>query len=108
MTELIPSNNDDISKESDLYQKPPSIFKMIKNFSRDIVEYIAKGAVNVSTEDYADRLDTCKACPHLKASYMRCGMCGCLVEHKAKWKTTTCPDSPERWAKQDTISNEKK
>ena len=39
---------------------------------------------------------------------MRCGMCGCLVEHKAKWKTTTCPDSPERWAKQDTISNEKK
>ena len=24
-------------------------------------------------------------------------MCGCLLEHKAKWKTTTCPDKPERW-----------
>lgn len=28
---------------------------------------------------------------------MRCGLCGCLLEHKAKWKTTTCPDKPERW-----------
>ena len=31
---------------------------------------------------------------------MRCGLCGCLLEHKAKWKTTTCPDKPERWKKQ--------
>ena len=22
---------------------------------------------------------------------MRCGKCGCLIQHKAKWKTTTCP-----------------
>jgi len=29
---------------------------------------------------------------------MRCGLCGCLLEHKAKWKTTSCPDS--RWKTQ--------
>ena len=108
MTKFTPTNNDNISKESDLYLKPPSIFQMIKNFSKDIVEYIAKGAVNVSSEDYAERLDACKACPHLKQKYMRCGLCGCLIEHKAKWKTTKCPDSPERWVKQDNISNDKK
>ena len=28
---------------------------------------------------------------------MRCGKCGCLLEYKAKWRTTTCPDTPQRW-----------
>jgi hypothetical protein len=38
------------------------------------------------------------ACPHLKKEATpRCGLCGCLVEMKAKWKTTTCPDKPSRW-----------
>lgn len=32
---------------------------------------------------------------------MRCGKCGCMVEHKAKWRTTTCPDDPQRWKPQD-------
>ena len=31
---------------------------------------------------------------------MRCTLCGCAVEHKAKWKTTTCPDKPTRWKPQ--------
>ena len=101
MAKLNPSNNDDISKESDLYQKAPTIFQMIKGFSNELVEYVKKGAPNVSAEDYADRLDTCKAC-------MRCGLCGCMIQHKAKWKTTTCPDKPERWAKQEIASNEEK
>ena len=65
-----------------------------------------QGAPNVSPEDYADRLDACKACPHLKEKFMRCGLCGCMIQHKAKWKTTTCPDKPERWAKQEDIPNE--
>lgn len=31
---------------------------------------------------------------------MRCGKCGCLIEHKAKWKTAICPDIPSRWKPQ--------
>ena len=81
---------------------------MIKGFSKELVEYIAKGSPNVSPEDYADRLDACRKCPYLKTSHMRCGICGCLVQHKAKWKTTKCPDDPERWTKQDNVSNDKK
>tara|TARA_R100000808_G_scaffold7806_1_gene22518 strand:+ start:1278 stop:1592 length:315 start_codon:yes stop_codon:yes gene_type:complete len=99
-------NNHDISKESDLYQKPPTLFQMVKGFSKELVEYVKQGAPNVSPEDYADRLDACKACPHLKEKFMRCGLCGCMIQHKAKWKTTTCPDKPERWAKQEDIPNE--
>jgi len=107
MEKLNPTNNHEISKESDLYYKSPTIFKMLKNFSGELVEYIKKGAPNVSPEDYADRLDACTTCPHIKTKQMRCGLCGCSIQHKAKWKTTTCPDTPERWAKQESISNDK-
>ena len=69
----------------------PSIFKMIRNFSKDMVKYIKEGAPNVSTNDYAGRLSVCRGCPsYIKAS-ARCGECGCLLEHKAKWKTAECP-----------------
>jgi hypothetical protein len=80
-------------------QKTPSILGMIKSFTKDLTKYIKEGAPNVSTEDYAIRLDTCNSCEHLKKSSMRCGKCGCLLEHKAKWKTADCPDN--RWPKQN-------
>jgi len=89
--------DNETSKESDLYQKPPSMFQMLRTFSKEVVKYVASGAQNVTAEDYADRLDSCNKCPHIKKERMRCGLCGCLVEHKAKWKTTVCPDKPMRW-----------
>ena len=72
-------------------QKTLSIFGMMKSFTKDLAKYIKEGAPNVSLEDYATRLDICKGCEYLKESSMRCGKCGCLLEHKAKWKTTDCP-----------------
>jgi hypothetical protein len=77
--------------------KPPSIFTMAKNFAGELATYIKEGAPNVSNKVYTERLETCMECPHLIKKHMRCGLCGCLLEHKAKWKTTTCPDKPERW-----------
>tara|TARA_R110000744_G_scaffold72123_1_gene145084 strand:- start:119 stop:535 length:417 start_codon:yes stop_codon:yes gene_type:complete len=82
--------------------KPPNVFKMMKSFGKDLSKYVLAGAPNCTTEDYKDRLLTCDACPHLLRHMMRCGKCGCLVEHKAKWKTTTCPEG--KWKKQD-LSN---
>jgi hypothetical protein len=38
-------------------------------------------------------------CPHLIKKSMRCGVCGCLLEHKAKWKTADCPKN--KWPKQN-------
>ena len=80
-------------------QKPPSVFQMMKSFTKDVVKHVKGGAKNVSAEDYAIRLDICNGCEYLKMQSMRCGKCGCLLEHKAKWKTADCPDS--RWPKQD-------
>ncbi len=80
-------------------EKPqiPSFLTMAKNFTTDLAKYIKEGAPNVSAENYIERLEACKACPFLIESNMRCGKCGCLIEHKARWKTTDCPDKPSRW-----------
>ncbi len=83
-----------MTKES---KKMPSIFKMASNFAKDLSKYIKEGAPNVSHAQYTKRLEACAACPNLNQERMRCTLCGCLVEHKAKWKTTTCPDKPARW-----------
>ena len=99
-----------LNKNDAHYVKPPSMFQMVKSFSKDLVTYIADGANNVNEEDYAQRLDACKVCPYLKPTHMRCGMCGCLIEHKARWKTASCPDKDvQRWKPQDMTkpSNEK-
>ena len=79
-------------------KKKPSVLDMIKTFAEEVKNYAKEGAPNVSEEGYAERLETCNACEHLKRDVMRCGLCGCLVEHKAKWATSSCPDS--RWKKQ--------
>tara|TARA_Y100001937_G_scaffold127990_1_gene201958 strand:- start:4611 stop:4928 length:318 start_codon:yes stop_codon:yes gene_type:complete len=86
---------------SDEHQhRPPSIFNMVSSFARELKTYIANGAPNVTTEDYLERLEVCRKCEHLMKNTMRCGLCGCLLEHKAKWKTSSCPDKPTRWKEQ--------
>jgi len=84
--------------------KIPSMFTMAKNFAADLTKYIKEGAPNVSAENYQARLDACASCPFLIKSNMRCGKCGCLIEHKAKWKTTNCPDTPSRWKSEIMIT----
>ena len=42
-----------LNKNDAHYVKPPSMFQMVKSFSKDLVTYIADGANNVNEEDYA-------------------------------------------------------
>ena len=81
-------------------QKPPSIFKMMKTFTNELANWIKEGAPNVTPESYAKRLDICNGCEHLNKVSMRCMRCGCLLEHKAKWRTTDCPE--KKWPKEYT------
>ena len=83
----------------------PSLWQMAKSFSRDLTKYVAEGAPNVSETDYTQRLSDCNSCEYLVRDKMRCGKCGCLIEHKAKWKTTTCPIN--KW-KAQVLDNGKK
>ena len=79
--------------------KTPSIFKMLTNFAKASIEYVAAGMPSVTAEQYEDRIKACHECPHLKEDTKQCGLCGCYVETKASWRTTTCPDTPPRWEK---------
>ena len=74
-----------------------SFLQMVKNFAVEAKEYIKQGAPNVTEPQYASRVQTCDACVHLERSEMRCGLCRCNIEHKAKWQTSNCPDN--RWEK---------
>ena len=76
-------------------EKTPSLMEMMKTFTKEVVEYAKQGAPHVTEAQYKERLKTCGSCEHLKRDVMRCGKCGCMVEHKAKWGTTTCPD--KKW-----------
>ena len=82
-----------------LHHKEPSFFQMVKNFTKAARDHVANGMKIVSQDVYESRLDTCKSCPHLKEEKKRCGLCGCALEHKAKWETSECPDKPTRWVK---------
>ena len=77
-----------------------SIYQLVKTFAKEVREFTKHGAPHVNAQQYQGRLKACKSCPHFKPEEERCGLCGCLIEHKAKWGTTTCPDTPQRW---DTI-----
>jgi len=88
-------------------EKAPSMLTMIKSFSRDLKLWIKEGTPCTTPADYIERLTACKACPHIKKDLMRCGKCGCLVEHKAKWRTTACPDDPPRWKPQNVMPQTK-
>lgn len=86
--------------------KLPSLFQMSKTFAKDLATYVAKGAPNVSPENYEKRLEACGKCPFLVKESMRCGKCGCLLEHKAKWRTSDCPAIPSKWAPEMMMSDE--
>ena len=84
-------------ENENLYHKEPSFFQMAKNFATSAGKHIANGMKAVTQEVYVDRLDTCNKCPHVNKEKKRCGLCGCMLEHKAKWETAECPDTPSRW-----------
>ena len=72
----------------------PSVLKMLKNFSKEVIKFAREGAPHVQKHEYKDRIKTCHSCEHLLRN-KRCNMCGCIIEHKAMWATADCPDG--RW-----------
>ena len=73
------------------YVTPPTFFQMVNNFKNDLKKFINSGAVVCTSDEYTTRLVTCNDCEHLKRKSMRCGACGCLLEGKARMKSSHCP-----------------
>lgn len=77
-------------------EKPPGLLRKAANLAGAAVAHAASGLKHVGEEAYAKRLEACATCPHLTDK--RCSLCGCPVEKKAKWESSTCPDKPSRWS----------
>lgn len=71
--------------------KLPSTFQMAKNFIGSAADHIANGMKNVTSEQQAERLAICDECPHAVENKSRCGKCGCFLQTKTKWATSSCP-----------------
>jgi gamma-glutamyl:cysteine ligase YbdK (ATP-grasp superfamily) len=73
----------------------PSFLDKVKSVIKETTTHLANGAQNVSKEEYIGRVDVCNTCVHFIHKDYTCGVCGCLMHIKAKWKTSKCPK--DKW-----------
>ena len=71
--------------------KLPSTMEMAKNFVKSAAKHVQSGMKNVTEEKQAERLKICSECPFIVENGSRCGKCGCFLQVKTKWESSTCP-----------------
>lgn len=66
-----------------------------------IVDELKGSADHVDKETYEKRKEICFRCDHIKTVIPMtggtCGLCGCFVRLKTRYKESVCPDNPPRW-----------
>ena len=76
----------------------PSLAKRARNFARDSIAHASDGFVQVSDEERAARLATCKACPLFNGTICTHTECGCPMSDEKRffdalaWRSKKCPD----------------
>ena len=95
--------------ENDLNSKPkltpPSLGTMVWKFGAELAAHAAGGFEAVPLLVYNDRITACLSCPSLLPETIRCGLCGCNMEAKAKWATASCPKEVDPlWTRYDKKS----
>ena len=73
--------------------KMPTITRQAWNFTKSITKYVKSGMHDAGKEVFEKRIAVCNTCPWRKDE--KCSKCGCFIDIKAKWGTSTCPD--DRW-----------
>tara|TARA_Y100001973_G_C5140930_1_gene302877 strand:+ start:761 stop:1027 length:267 start_codon:yes stop_codon:yes gene_type:complete len=77
--------------------KKKPLTTLLSNFIKASAKYVQAGMPSVSPEEYTKRLKACYECEHLREETTSCGICGCNMEVKAGWGTSSCPDTPPKW-----------
>lgn len=70
---------------------PPPLKEQVINFAKSFGTWIKEGVPVVKPEEFVDRLAMCHACPSFEERMGRCNECGCMMEYKARMKTSECP-----------------
>ena len=69
----------------------PSTTQMAKNFIASAAKHIQNGMQNVTEEQQQERLNICAGCEFIVENASRCGKCGCFLQTKTKWASSSCP-----------------
>lgn len=69
----------------------PGILQKALNFGEAVANHVADGFSTVTQLQMSARLSVCSKCPFNKEG--TCNKCGCIIATKAKWRTSTCPQS---------------
>lgn len=67
-----------------------------------IRDELAGNAQYVDADTYQKRVDICMKCNHrvepIPFTGGNCGLCGCFIKTKNKYRQSQCPDKPPRWS----------
>lgn len=76
-------------------QKYPNFWEQMqgfKDFLKDVGQDVAEGNGFLASEEKAqERMNICMECPQFDQNHKRCYLCGCFMEHKIKFKSSSCP-----------------
>jgi len=72
-------------------QQMPSLFTQAANLAKSATKHALSGGMNVSPEEKQARLDICYGCDRFVKETVRCSACGCHLNTKTEWKTSSCP-----------------
>lgn len=85
---MLDENNNKLEEKT---EKLPSTIEMARNFMGSAAKHLANGMKAASEELQQERLSICEKCPHIVEDGSRCGKCGCFLQTKAKWASSSCP-----------------
>lgn len=70
---------------------PPSLAEKAKNFISATTAHAMDGFKITSEEERNKRFSICEACEYFNKSNTTCDKCGCYLEKKTAWRTSSCP-----------------
>lgn len=75
-------------------QKKIGVMGQIKSATKAVITVASGHAFKVDETTYMKRINRCKECDKLNKSSMRCKLCGCFVQLKARYKGASfeCPE----------------
>lgn len=80
--------------EATVEYPPLGIWQKLKNLTGAVATQVMAGNPKASPEVQAERKAICQVCEHLRGN--TCQLCGCGLDLKRSWATSSCPD--KRWS----------
>lgn len=71
----------------------PGLLRKAANLGKAVAQHVAGGLQHVTEEQKLARLAVCAGCPAFDAHNRTCILCGCYLDIKAGWKSSSCPSN---------------